>query len=65
MIFRKFLDFCFFILFKVTKVTTKSIQGYYWAPKIAKNGPKQHKNLFFLPEGQKKLRPKAKALRRS
>ena len=37
----------FGIPFKVNKVTTKSYQGYYWASKIAKNGPKQHKKLFF------------------
>ena len=39
--FLDFLDFLggdfFFlwILFKVTTVTTKSYQGYYWTPKIA------------------------------
>ena len=38
--------FCFFgIPLKITKVRTKSYQGYYWAPKIAKNGPKQHNKL--------------------
>ena len=54
-----FLDFFVFlgIPFKVTKVTTKSYQGYYWTPKNAKNGPKQHNKLFFCP--------KAEALRRS
>ena len=46
--FWDFLRFCFFgIPFKVTKVTTKSYQGYYWTPKIVKNGPKQHNKLFF------------------
>ena len=40
----------FGILFKVTKVTTKSYQGTYWTPKIAKNGPKQHNKLFFCPK---------------
>jgi hypothetical protein len=47
--------FCWFfgISFKVTKVTTKSYQGYYWTPKIAKNWPKQHN------------KPKAEALCRS
>ena len=35
--------FCFFAIpFKVTKVTTKSYQGYYWTLKMAKNGPKHH-----------------------
>ena len=47
------LDFFFFwffgIFFKVTKVTTESYQGYNWAPKIAKNGPKQHNRLSFFP----------------
>ena len=58
---------CFGIPFKVTKVTTKSYQGYYWAPKIARNGPKQHNKLFFLPEGQNRLgqRPKPSAGARS
>ena len=42
------LFFGFFgISFKVTKVTNKSYQGYYWTPKIAKNGPKQQNKLFF------------------
>ena len=40
----------FGIPFKVTNVTTKSYQSYYWTPKIAKNGPKQHNNLFFCLE---------------
>ena len=55
------LFFCFFgggifrffgIPFKVTKVTTKSYQCYYWTPKNAKkNGPKQHNKLtFFCPK---------------
>ena len=37
--------------------------GYYWTPKIAKNGPKQHKKLFFCPKGKKSLgrRPKPSA----
>ena len=31
-----------------SKVTTKSYQGYYWAPKIdKKNGPEQHIKLSF------------------
>ena len=44
--------FLFFwgIPFKVTKVITKSDQGYYWTPKIAKNGPKQLKKLIFCPK---------------
>ena len=29
------------------KVTTKSYQGYYLTPKIAKNGPKQQISSFF------------------
>ena len=53
--FFRFLNFCIFfgiflffgIFFKVTKVTTKSYQGYYWTPKIAKNVPKQHIKLVF------------------
>ena len=49
------------IPFKVTNFTTKSYQGYYWTPEIAKNGPKQHNNLFFLPKGQKKPRQKDEA----
>ena len=32
--------------FKATKVVTKSYQGYYWAPKIAKKGPKEHNKLL-------------------
>ena len=36
--------FCSFgIPFKVTEVTTKSYHGYYWTPKMDKNGPKQHR----------------------
>ena len=44
----------------VTNVTTKSYQGYYWTPKIAKSGPKQYNTLFFCPKGKKSLgrRPK-------
>ena len=60
-----FLDF--FGFFKVTKVTTKSYQGYYRAPKIVKNWPKQHNKLFFCPKGKKSLgrRPKPSAGARS
>ena len=47
-----------------TFLTFSDYIGYYWTKKIAKNGPKQHNKLFLLPEGQKKPRPKAKALRR-
>ena len=49
------LDFFVFFLvsFKVTKVTTKCYHGYYWTPKIAKNGPKQHRKLFFCLKGKK------------
>ena len=48
--------FCFLgISFKVTKITTKSNQGYYWTPKVAKNGPKKHNKLFFCPKGKKCL----------
>ena len=56
-IFWIFLGFFRFfgIPFKVTNVTTKSYQGYYWTPKNAKNGPKQHNNLFFCPKGKKSL----------
>ena len=43
-LFEIFEFFWFFfgggIPFKFAKVTTKSYQGYYWAPKIAKNGSK-------------------------
>ena len=46
-------DFFFWIPFKITKVTTKSYQGYYWTPKIAKNGPKPHNKFFFCPKGKK------------
>ena len=42
---------CFFVSFKVTKVTTKCYHGYYWKPKIAKNGPKQQ---FFFCQRAKK-----------
>ena len=28
---------------------------YYWTPTIGKNGPKQHKKLFFCPKGKKSL----------
>ena len=55
LIFFKFVIFFSFfeIPFKVSKVT-KSYQGYYWAPKIVKNGPKQHNNLsFFARRGKK------------
>ena len=46
--------FSFFgIFFKVTNVTTKSYRCYYWTPKNAKNGPKQHNKLFFCPKGKK------------
>ena len=42
-----FLKIFFGLLgFKITKITTKIYQGYYWAPKIAKNGLKQHYKLF-------------------
>ena len=57
--FFKFFGFFFSILsfflvsFKVNKVTTKCYHGYYWTPKIAKNGPKQQKKLFFCPKGKK------------
>ena len=50
------LDFLVFfgISFKVNKVTTKSYRGYYWAPKIAKNWPKQDNKLsFFCPRAKK------------
>ena len=43
----------FGISFKVTKVTTNSYQGYYWTPKMAKNGPKQHNKVFICPKGKK------------
>ena len=48
---------CFFVIcFEIIKVTTKNYQGYYWAAKIAKNGPKQHNKLpFFCPKGKQSL----------
>ena len=52
-----FYFFGFFgIPFKVTNVTTKSYQGYFWTPKIAKNGPKRHNNLIFCPASAEALR---------
>ena len=33
------------ILFKVTMVTTKSYQGYYYTPKLAKSWPKQQNKI--------------------
>ena len=60
-IFWDFLIFWIFkiclVSFKVTKVSTKSYHGYYWTPKIAKNGPKQQQ--------KKKPRPKAEAIHTS
>ena len=44
----------FGIPFKVTKITTKSNQGYYWAPKNAKNVTKQHNKLSFFARRAKK-----------
>ena len=64
--FLKFFGFfssSFFLLrfvgipFKVTKITTKSYQGYYWTPTIAKNGPKQHNKLSFLLPAGARSRP--------
>ena len=52
------------IPFKVTKVTTKSYQGYYWTPKIAKNGPNSIISSFFAL-GQKKPPPKPSTAARS
>ena len=54
-IFCIFFGFFWFfgIPFKVTNVTTKGYQGYYWTPKMAKNGPKHHNKLFFCPNGKK------------
>ena len=52
----------FWVLFKAPKATTKIYQGWYWTPKIAKNGPKQH---IFLPKRPKRPQPKAQALRRA
>ena len=39
--------------YKVTKATTKSYQGYYWKPNVAKNGPKQHNKVFFAGRAKK------------
>ena len=33
--------------YKVTKVTTTSYPGYYFKPKMAKNGPKLQNKVFF------------------
>ena len=55
--FEIFLDFFWFlwIPYKGTKVTTKSYQGYYWKPKIAKIVAKQHNNnVFFFARRAKK-----------
>ena len=60
-----FLDFFWIILFFLIFWFLNFYQCYYWTPKIAKNGPKQHNNPFFLPERQKKPWLKAEALRRS
>ena len=56
--FRGFLLMLLMLLLKVTNVTN----GHQ---KLPNNEPKQHKQLFFLPEGQKKPRTKAVALHRS
>ena len=52
-----FLDFfVFFVIpFKVTKVTTKRYQGYYWTPNIAKNMPKQHNKILFCQKSKNSL----------
>ena len=69
LVFGFFLEcFGFFgIPFKITNVTTKRYQGYYWILKIDKNGPKQRNKLFFCPKGKKSLglRPKPSAGDRS
>ena len=51
------MDFLW-ILFKVTRVTTKRYGGYYCTPKIAGNKHIQREQLFFGPEGKKKPRTK-------
>ena len=43
-----------FFLGRFPKVTANSYQGYYWTPKMTKNGPKQHKKLFFFAQRAKK-----------
>ena len=48
-----FLYFFLLISHKVTKVTTKNYQGYYWKPKMDKNGPKQHNKIFFAQRAKK------------
>ena len=68
--FKLFLNFLnayifFRIPFKVTKVTTKSFQGYYWAPKIAKVGQNSIISSLYLPKGQKKGLVEALRIRRS
>ena len=65
--FLDFFVFFVFVCFKVTKVNTKCYHGYFSTPKITKNGPKQHKKLFFCPKGKKSLgrRPKPSAGARS
>ena len=47
-----FLGF-FRIPFKFTNVTTKSYDGYYRTPKIAKKGLKQHNKVFFAQRAKK------------
>ena len=42
------------------RVQPMCYKGYYWTPKMAKNWPKQHNEIFFCPKGKK-----AEALRRS
>ena len=44
--------FCFFGI--PFKVTTKSYQGYYWEPTIAKKGQNSIISSLFFPEGQQK-----------
>ena len=52
------ISFFYFILVKVTKVTTKSYLGYYLTPKLTLNKLKQHTNLVFVCLSQ---RPKPSA----
>ena len=47
--FSVFLGF----LSKLLRLHYKTYQGYYWRPRIAKNGATQHNKRFFCPKGKK------------
>ena len=48
-----FFGFYGLLLKLLLKDTTGKLQSYYWKPKMAKNGPKQHNNVFFCLKGKK------------